>query len=197
MADIDIEKKKGGMGILPWILGLLLLGLILWGLTQCGDDDAREGETVVTTTTDGGGRDPSMTAMPMDTGMAMADTMAAGTAGAAGAAGALPVAAILASPGQYGTQAVSGTARVTDVISDRGFWVEEGGQRMFVVIAEPQSAEQVVDINTGQTIRLSGAVREGSSAGQLTGLEQEAQRTAQGQPAFLLVNPSDVSVSTP
>ena len=194
MADIDIEKKKKGMGILPWILGLLLLGLILWGLTQCRDDDDAQRETVVTTTGDRGARDPAVAAMPMDTGMAMADTTAAG---AAGAAGALPVAAILANPGQYGTQSVSGTARVTDVISDRGFWVEDGGQRMFVVIAEPQSAEQVVDINAGQTIRLSGAVREGSSAAQLTGVEQEAQRTAQGQPAFLLVNPSDVSVSTP
>ena len=194
MADIDIEKKKGGMGILPWILGLLLLGLILWGLTRCGDDDADEAvvvttDTLVTDTT------TTMAPMPMDTGMAMADTTAAGAAGAA--AGALPVAAILANPGQYGTQAVSGTARVTDVISDRGFWVEEGGQRMFVVIAEPQASEQAIDINTGQTIRLSGTVREGSAAGQLTGLEAEAQRTAQGQPAFLLVNPSDVSVSTP
>lgn len=196
MADIDIEKKKKGMGILPWILGLLLLGLILWGLTQCGDDEVEQTEAVVTTT--GDTSDTAMAAMPMDTGMAMADTTAMGAAGAAGAAaGALPVAAILASPGQYGTQSVSGTARVTDVISDRGFWVEEGGQRMFVVIAEPQASEQAIDINTGQTIRLSGTVREGSAAGQLTGLEQEAQRTAQGQPAFLLVNPSDVSVSTP
>jgi len=197
MADIDIEKKKGGMGILPWILGLILLALILWGLTQCRDDDAGERETVITTTGDRGARDPAAVAVPMDTGMAMADTTAAGAAGMAGAAGALPVAAILANPGQYGTQSVSGTARVTDVISDRGFWVEDGGQRMFVVVAEPQSAEQAIDINTGQTIRLSGTVREGSSAGQLTGVEQEAQRTAQGQPAFLLVNPSDVSVSTP
>ncbi len=198
MADIDIEKKKSGMGILPWILGLILLALILWGLTRCGGDDAGERETVITTTGDRG--DPAVAPMPMDTGMAMADTTAAGAAGvagAAGAAGALPIAAILASPGQYGTQSVSGSARVTDVISDRGFWVEEGGQRMFVVIAEPQSAEQVVDINAGQTIRLSGSVREGSTAGQLTGVEQEAQRTAQGQPAFLLVNPSEVSVSTP
>lgn len=198
MADIDIEKKKKGMGILPWILGLLLLALILWGLTQCGDDDAGQRETVITTSGDRGARDPAAAAVPMDTGMAMADTTAAGAAGMSGAAaGALPVAAILASPGQYGAQTVSGTARVTDVISDRGFWVEEGGQRMFVVIAEPQAAEQAVDINTGQTIRLSGTVREGSSAAQLTGVEQEAQRTAQGQPAFLLVNPSDVSVSTP
>ena len=194
MADIDIEKKKGGMGILPWILGLLLLGLILWGLTQCGDNDE---EPVVVPTADTLA-DPAVAPMPMDTGMAMADTTAMGAAGAAGAAaGALPIAQILAGPGQYASQSVSGTARVTEVISDRGFWVEDAGQRMFVVIAEPQSAERAVDINTGQTIRLSGQVREGSAAGQVTGLEQEAQRVAQGQPAFLMVNPSDVSVATP
>ena len=193
MADIDIEKKKGGMGILPWILGLLLLGLILWGLTQCGDN---EEEAVVVPAADTL-TDPAAVAapMPMDTGMAMADTTAMGAAGAA--AGALPIAAVLANPGQYGSQAVSGTARVTEVISDRGFWVEDAGQRMFVVIAEPQASEQAVDINAGQTVRLSGQVREGSAAGQVTGLEAEAQRVAQGQPAFLMVNPSEVSVATP
>ncbi|HEX8271351.1 MAG TPA: hypothetical protein VF615_01795 [Longimicrobiaceae bacterium] len=198
MADIDIEKKeKKGMGILPWILGLLLLGLILWGLTQCGDGEEEAAvmpaDTTVTDTTMGAMAAP----VPMDTGMAMADTTAMGAAGAAGAAGALPVAQLLASPGQYASGGASGTARVTEVVSDRGFWVEEGGQRMFVVIAEPQSAERAIDINAGQTLRLSGTVREGSAAGQVTGLEQEAVQVAQGQPAFLLVNPSDVSVATP
>lgn len=33
MAEIRIEKKKSG-GILPWILGLLLLGLLIWGAAE-------------------------------------------------------------------------------------------------------------------------------------------------------------------
>lgn len=197
MADIDIEKKeKKGMGILPWILGLLLLGLVLWGLTQCGDGGEEEAVVVPADTAT---TDPAAVAapMPMDTGMAMADTTALGAAGAAGAAGALPVAQLLANPGQYASGGASGTARVTEVVSDRGFWVEGAGQRMFVVIAEPQASERAIDINAGQTLRLSGTVREGSAAGQVTGLEQEAVQVAQGQPAFLLVNPSELSVATP
>jgi hypothetical protein len=195
MADIDIEKKeKKGMGILPWILGLLLLGLILWGLTQCGD--GRDEEAVVvpadTVTTDPAGM---AAPMPMDTGMAMADTTAMGAAGAAGAAGALPIAQILANPGQYGSQTVSGTARVTEVISDRGFWIEDAGQRMFVILDEPQGAERAVDINAGQTVSLSGQVRDGSALGQLTTLEQETRQVAQGQPAFLIVRPAGVTIA--
>ena len=33
MAEIRIEEKKGG-SILPWILGLLLLGLLIWGAAE-------------------------------------------------------------------------------------------------------------------------------------------------------------------
>ena len=195
MADIDIEKKeKKGMGILPWILGLLLLALVLWGLTQCGDGG---GEEAVVVPADTAVADPAAAAapVPMDTGMAMADTTAAGGAGAAGAAGALPIAQILANPGQFGAQTVSGTARVAEVISDRGFWIEEAGQRMFVVLDEPQGAEPVVDINAGQSVRLAGQVRDGSALGQLTTLEQETRQVAQGQPAFLIVRPAGVTIA--
>ncbi|MEW5929475.1 MAG: hypothetical protein AB1941_18630 [Gemmatimonadota bacterium] len=191
MADIDIEKKeKKGMGILPWILGLLLLALILWGLTQCGDG----GEEAVVVPADTAVTDPAAVAapVPMDTGMAMADTTATG---AAGAAGALPIAQILANPGQFGAQTVEGTARVAEVVSDRGFWIEDAGQRMFVVLDEPQGAEPVVDIDAGQSVRLSGQVRDGSALGQLTTLEQETRQVAQGQPAFLIVRPAGVTIA--
>jgi hypothetical protein len=194
MADIDIEKKKGGMGILPWILGLLLLGLILWGLTQCGDGEEEPAVVPAADTL----ADPAAVAapMPMDTGMAMADTTAMGAAGAAAAAGgALPIAQILANPGQYGSRTVTGTARVTEVISDRGFWIEDAGQRMFVVLDEPQGAEPVVDINAGQSVQLQAQVRDASAVGQLTTLEQETRQVAQGQPAFLIVRPAGVTIT--
>lgn len=38
MADLRVEQKKGP-GIWPWILGLVLLGLVLWFIFG-GDDDA-------------------------------------------------------------------------------------------------------------------------------------------------------------
>ncbi len=57
MADINVEQKKG-RGILPWILGLLLLGLLLWGLSKMmGRDDEEAApmatDTVTTTTIPG------------------------------------------------------------------------------------------------------------------------------------------------
>jgi len=38
MAEIRVEKKKKS-SILPWILGLALLALVVWGLSQMGDRD--------------------------------------------------------------------------------------------------------------------------------------------------------------
>lgn len=41
MAEINIEKKKN---IWPWIIGLVLILLLLWGLAEMmdNDDDVRE-----------------------------------------------------------------------------------------------------------------------------------------------------------
>lgn len=43
MAEIRVEKKER-RSMLPWILGLLLLALVLWGISEmmAGDDDAAE-----------------------------------------------------------------------------------------------------------------------------------------------------------
>lgn len=43
MAEIRVERKER-RSILPWILGLLLLALVIWGVSEMlgGDDDANE-----------------------------------------------------------------------------------------------------------------------------------------------------------
>lgn len=38
MAEIRVERKER-RSLLPWILGLLLLALVVWGLTQMNDRD--------------------------------------------------------------------------------------------------------------------------------------------------------------
>ncbi len=38
MSQIRIEEKKGGSSPLPWIIGLLLLGLIVWGVAEAFDE---------------------------------------------------------------------------------------------------------------------------------------------------------------
>src|SRR3712207_7118640 len=55
------------------------------------------------------------------------------------AGGALPVAQVLGGAGSSAGQSVSGTARVSEVISDRGFWVDENGERLFVVLEDRKS----------------------------------------------------------
>jgi|GEM_PF-6772224 hypothetical protein len=81
MADINVERKGNGPNFLPWILGLLLLGLLIWGLSQLlgrDNDEANEAVvtdsvTTVTTDTMQTSGDPAMTgtaapmAAPMDT----------------------------------------------------------------------------------------------------------------------------------
>lgn len=35
MADINVERKRsGGPNFVPWLLGLLLLGLLIWGASR-------------------------------------------------------------------------------------------------------------------------------------------------------------------
>ncbi len=38
MANIRIEEKNGGTAIWPWIVGLLVLGLVIWGITELFDE---------------------------------------------------------------------------------------------------------------------------------------------------------------
>lgn len=187
VADIDIERKKGG-GIWPWILGLLLLGLLAWGLSRCSGDDADDSAAVPVTDTAVAPSAVAPAPLPPVDPAAPADS-------ATVAAGTIPVAQIVANPAQFAGQPVSGTARVVEVVSDRGFWIEEEGQRMFTIIAEPQAAEGRVNIEAGQTLQLSGSVKQqGAGAAVPTNLEEETRRLAEQQPAFLVVHPRDVSV---
>lgn len=188
MADINVERKRGG-GMLPWILGLLALLLLIWLLSRLlgGGDD--EPETTVAPDTVAS----ASTAAPVDPAAAPVVDPAAGAAGAAAGAaaagGALAVAQIAASPQQFAGQTVSGTARVTEVVADHGFWVEENGQRMFVAMGE--AAEHRVDIQAGQTVMLNNAtVHTGTDLPQ--GIDAESRQIASQQPAFVYVRAADV-----
>lgn len=167
MAEIDIQRRK--RNILPWILGLILLGLVIWGLMQwMGGDDVDTATVPVV--------EDSFTAVP--------DT----------AADLIPVIVIATQPAQHSGQTVSGTARVAEVISDRGFWIEQDGQRLFVVIDEP--VPETIDINAGQTVRLTGTVYTAQTIDQVPGeLELDARQAIQDLPAFLYVRARDISIT--
>ncbi|HEX8392429.1 MAG TPA: hypothetical protein VF665_08750 [Longimicrobium sp.] len=188
MADIDIERKKKSP--LPWILGLLALLLLLFLLMRsCGDDDQAENTgTVVDTTT-------SQTVAPVAP-MPATDTTAAATGAmpaAGAAAGAGWIAGVLG--GQMAGQTASGQATVPSTPSDRGFWVEENGQRVFAVLQEPM--EQIKDIDPGQTVRITNAkVMRGSESAQIPeSVDAEAKTTASQQQYFLLVPSNGVEIT--
>jgi hypothetical protein len=190
MADINVERKGGGRSPLPWILGLLALALLAFLLLRgCSDEGdpapaAAPADTVVTVDT---------TAMVPATAPAVGAGAAAGAA-AAVSPDALPVGEILASADAYAGQTMSGTVTVPQTPSDRGFWVETGGERMFAILAE--RSEQVKDIDPGQTVRLTDArILRGSESAQIPAdVDAEAKQTAQGQPLFLLVPANGVEI---
>lgn len=166
MAEIKIQHK--GPTIWPWLAAALALLLLVWGWVAWSSD-GDETERLAQATA--------------------ANTAAVATAGSE----AIPIAAIMARPADYANQTVSGTTQVVEVISDRGFWLEQQGRRMFAVIEE--IPREIVDINPGQTVRLTGRVYTAETRQQIEGsLEPETRQMVGQQPAFLYVKGSDVSI---
>lgn len=193
--DTPVERRKSTAAW--WIIGVIAVALLVWGLAEwLGDDDVEDiGAATV----------PAEMATPGIADDAPYDD-AAPAAGIPIAAPmppppddtdtvAIPVRLIVITPADYLGQAVSGTARVTEVPSDRGFWLEQDGERMFAVIADSPSMEDAVNVNAGQQVRLSGVVYDASMASQIAGgLDDDTTRAIAGQPAFLLVDARNVEV---
>lgn len=173
MADINVERREGA-NIWPWIIGLIVLGLLVWALAEAfGDDD----EVAV---------EPA----PVEAVEPLPPVAAPPAVAAAG----LPVAAVLANPASYFGQTISGEARVVEVPTDRGFWIEDGGQRMFVVINEPPN--ETMDINQGQMVRLNNArVYNETNMDEIADqIDADTRRIADGEQAVLAVNHVDVEI---
>ena len=167
MAEIKIQRKRPT--VWPWVVGALLVGLVAWGLIAWpSDTDDRYAQ--------------------------IAPATESGTAATAGGDDLIPIAAILSQPTQYVNETVSGTTQVAEVISDRGFWIERQGRRMFAVIDEPP--RETIDINAGQTLRLTGRVYTQETLKQIEGnIEPDTRRVVEQQPAFLYIKARDVSIT--
>lgn len=175
MADIDVQRK-GGMGWLWWILGLLLLALIIWWIAS-GDDEADEAAFT----------EPAPVVEPT----ALPEPVAT-SAG-------MTIADILGNPASFVGQPFSDDeVRVAEVPTDRGFWIEDQGQRLFVVLIDnPQ--EEPLDVNPGQTVRIEqGTLRDSSYMGQIQGvpLDQDTQNLLRGQPIYLVADESNINILT-
>ena len=179
MADINVERK--GASIWPWIIGLIVVALLIWllfSLLDNDDDDVVLDEPVPAVV------DEPMT--PMVAGGCVSQVMA-DVAGMSG-------------------QTVScDNVRVSEVPSDRGFWIEEGGQRMFVVldeggpgvdedVSDVTGAAEEPDINVGDMVNITGAtVRDASYMQSMMSLDADTRQILQGQTTFLTADGMDVT----
>ena len=170
MARIPVEKQTG-TGWWKWLLALLLLAVLVWLLVELFDTDEPE---IVEEEAVGVVEEPAATTPePM-----------------AGATG-VTFGEILANSNEYiGDPFPRTEVSVAEVPTDRGFWIEEDGQRLFAVIIDvPQ--EEPKDINPGQTLSIEdGTLRAPSYLGQLAGrpLDQDTQNIAEQQEIFLVVD---------
>lgn len=178
MADIDIERKSS-MSWLWWLLGLLLLALIAWWLLADDDDEVAVVDPV--TAPVAAPVTPTTTPEPI-------------------AQGPLCVAQVLSAPNTYIGQSL-GTCpvQVVEVVSDRGFWIEENGQRVFVVInegvpgvADTQGAAEAPDINAGQSINITEAMVLDNVQNLAGPLDEQTQQIAGAQPWFLAIDEENV-----
>lgn len=151
------ERRKAS-----WVCGVSVL--VALSLLGCGTSTENAGGT-------GGKRTAQNGASPAKGGAA---------------ADALPVADISAKPGDYFDTPTYGTAAVAEVMSNRGFMVEQDGKRMLVV-KDPSIAE-AVEIKAGQQVRIEGSVYDPAQMSSVPGMadiEQKIQDALKGQPAYV------------
>ena len=181
MADIDVERKSGA-NWLWWLLGLLLLALLIWAIAEMLDDEGEVAEPVATE---------------------IVEPAAPVVVPVAGATGAATIAEVLANPGAYAGQSFSTQqVRVAEVVSDRGFWIENNGQRLFVVKNEspeqgtadvqgPADTRPSRNIDAGDMVQINGTLYASPDQVQPP-LDNQTRQRMQGQPIFLQANVADI-----
>ncbi|WP_126173987.1 hypothetical protein [Altericroceibacterium xinjiangense] len=169
MAEIPVEKKSN----LTWLwvlLGLIILALLIWWAV---DDDEEEYIEPV----------------------AVEQTLPQPVATAPG----VTIGNILGDPASYvGRDDFQAEVTVpTDAeMTDRGFWIEDEGQRLFTIIIDGPM-EEPKHINPGQTLRISqGMLRDSTYIPEIPGdpLDADTRNIAQAQPVFLVADESNIEI---
>ncbi len=169
MAEVQIERKEGGVPWWAWLLLILAIGFTLWWMTA-----GRERDTDTATSVPAATDTPATNATAADTEV--------GTL--------IPVLLIRTTPTDYIGKPVSGTATVAEVVSDRGFWLrgEDGTERIFAVL-DDSIPETSPDVNAGQTVRIQGTAHSPDQLDQMPvkQLAADARQSLQNEPAFIHV----------
>ncbi len=105
------------------------------------------------------------------------------------------VARAVVTPIDYVGVAVKGTGTVTEVVSDRGFWLEVDGKRLFAVVREDVPRPEMIEIRPGQTLQFTGLMLSPGAKDDLAGsLEQKTKNIIGGQPAFVAMHWRDIQI---
>jgi hypothetical protein len=171
-----------------WLVGSLLLAVLIWWMVEATTPEAR-----LTTIR----RAPDVVIAPREqvAGARQQTPDVVQT-------GAVRLSDVVMAPTRYLGREVSGDAIVERVVSDRGFWIIEGGRRLFALLhhAIPESPP---DIDAGQRIRLRGVFTDPAIVDSVVSgpLAADARQSLQGQPGFILVTSVEVletaAASTP
>jgi hypothetical protein len=175
MADIDVERKGGGMSWLWWLIGLIVLALILWAIFA-GDDEPEVAEVVP----------PAPVVTPTTTPEPVAQLPG------------ISIADILGDPAAFIGEDFTDEVVVESVPTDRSFWIEDQGQRLFAIIID-DPAEEPKDINPGQELRITeGVLRDRTFLPEIPGvpLDQDTENIAEQQPIFLTVDERNINILT-
>ena len=174
MAEIPVERKGG----IPWwvwaLLAAILIALAIWWIAA--DDDVETAEPVA---------------------VEAVEPLAPGPVAPVAGEADMTIASILASPGQFvGRDDFQAEVAVPEVPTDRGFWVEDQGQRLFAVIVD-EPREVPLDINSGQRLRVTqGMVRDATFLPQLPGasIDDATRRIIESQNVFLVVDEENIEI---
>ena len=190
MAEINVQRKRTSAWL--WLLGIVGLALAAWLVTTLLSSDDDGGVGVVAPAAAPVAGPEAVPVITEGAPLAPADTSAAG----------IPIAAIMRDPAEWSGRTVSGQARVAEAVSDRGFWIESGGQRLFVVknesprpgVADVQGAADTMasrNLSAGQVVRMSGTVH--TSADQvMPPIDDRTRQILAAERVFMISNVADV-----
>ena len=187
------KEKKGWVWIL--LLVILISGFMVWLLRSRRANEPVTAAVVTDPLTSTVVTDPLTTTVVTDPLTATVVSATVDPGATAGTGGEATIAAILAQPAQWLGREFSGTVNVTSVPTDRGFWIEQAGQRLFVIL-DDRPAETPVDINPGQQVRIRGTVRDAQFLPQVAGeaLSDATRNTAREQPAYLIARDDQIEI---
>lgn len=191
MAEIHVERKPRSGWAWVWVL-LLLVAIAVLAWLYWPDRARTETTETATMTAPATGTDPSLVdTVPLPGATQPPQTMAM-------------IGEIRANPEQWVGREFLGVVNVTDsgattapaMPPERGFWIEQDGQRLFVLVNDDPN-HMPAAVTPGQPIRIRGTVRDATFIPQLgaMNLSGEADELLRSEPAYLVAEESAIELA--